>query len=990
MALSNFPVYDVMRFQIASPLLSKHHVCRLRLVPELTEILSKKLTLISAPAGYGKTMLAGELCHAAGIPAAWCTIHSENCSLDDLFKTLALSVNYALGEDYIDTAELHDDEAQWGYAGLFAKALQQVSGKILLVLDNCHLLDNNDEIIAFIDLLLNLLPKTCHIIFVSRTQTKLNLAKFVIQQDVTIFSKKHLVFNQEEAELLATNLGISHEICEVAFQRSEGWVAALLMLLQHPLQYSDFAQDLLHQYVYDEIVESLTIEETDALFMTLPLRVFDDNDVKRITTMDMSALKSLIVKHQILEQRMVRTGTVYSYSNFLAQSIITHLQQHPSDKWQASCQKVAAILKSYDDIRALQLYLDIGDIQAIRHLIEKSFQSWVEKDFLLINSQLVDTCYELEPDNIYLCLLKAESLIKTDPKQAEYLFRKVLHNSHSGDTLYHSAELGLIRAMYYGGNFDALVDTQAYDLINFEAMPSRYNRIIAKNFVARAYMSLENYTQAHTIFSEMYQEAKELNDEYLEILAIRGLAAYADYVGDCQQAVHFNLQAHLYWQKRENWLEIIRIKNNLASSYYSLGKFQQALELAQSAVNRMKDYGLANNFQLIFCTLGDICLSLSLLEQAQKAFERIQQCNHRFARFYALTGLARVALKKKQYPLAVALANQAKKVSSQHKIMFIKGLTLMIIACVHHAQGEDNEAFTVLSEARKVYNEAGLQREEARTLQLLLQIERAQGQELRQSYQTYVQALGYEPHCDDLISLETKKQAAKNSLQVMAFGQISFELDGKPISVKDLKGKKPTELLLYLCIHNVPKSKDQIIYDIWGEDTNGSRQFSVALSRVRNALNAKDSVQREGALYYLSPSFTLEEASKKILDIQIADFSEESLLYLAQFDLANYLPGLYSNWALEYRQKVETHILALVHHICQYNHQNHWDIIFTIVEAALTIDPDNEILHIWLIHYFEYKNLRSRTRLQIEKYQQAMLSLGVEADAAILKKIGNF
>lgn len=970
------------RYKIETPIKKSYFIKRENTITHILRNLDKKLTFISAPAGYGKTTMAIDVCNSTDRNISWINLDNNDQNLPVFFTALCNSMQLVI-EGFMDAIDtITPDEDYWGYIGLFYQGLQIVKHKHIIVFDGYECLQDNFEVNQFVNLLIQRLPKNIHIIICSRTQTTLDLATLVIQQDISIINRDQMLLTFEEAQKIANNLKLDDGVCSQAFNTSGGWIAAFMIFLQYPLQSSSFAEDFLNQYIYREFIATLNPDVYIALKVTLPLETFSENDIARFSNISQETLDKLITKHQILDKRKVNGQIFFSYNSYLAKSVKNYLETKLPDEWQQACWNAAQIL-NLTDTRMLRLSISSGDSQLIGELIKHNLQEWTESDFFLFNSQYIAQYVSDSTTNEYCQLVHGEALLKKQPIQAIKIFKYLIAKDIDDKMLVNAIKIGLIRAHFYNGDYEILSEWQ-YSLSELNA----YNYAIAQNFIARAYMSLENYTEAQKLFSEIKEIAIQENNEYLKILAIRGLAAHADYTGHCRTAIELNIKSLAYWQKRVNILEIIRTTNNLASCYYSLGELELSLKVIQPAVEQLEEYQLEEIFPLIYCTLGDIHLSQSSLAEAKTCYENTPKTQSVLARIYSLTGLARVSLNKKDLPQAQTLAEEALLESRKSRIGFTQGLALLILGVISHFNNHKQKAWGYFKNALEIYRSFNFLREEARTLTVMQTYnrERFESESLASNLKPIIVDIGFTPHIHDLLPFHKNKSSEKKLLRLKTFGDIKIYLNGQILSHKHLNGKKPIELLLYLALSHSPKTKDKITQDIWGEESSGSNQISVALSRVRKALGDKKSILRKGALYYLNETYIIDEDGLQILGITPEKIAEDNVLFLSQLDLTNYLPGLYGDWALDWKQSIETHIILIAKQLC-INEAHEVDLVRNIIDSAAQIEPEHAIFHKWLISYYIDNKQYRKAHHQANRYKNATLEFGIAEDISVTKKL---
>jgi LuxR family maltose regulon positive regulatory protein len=226
---------------MAGPLLeTKLHVPRWRrnLVarPRLSERLSRgaesALTLVSAPAGFGKTTLLAEWLAAAAAgerSVAWLSLDQRDNDPALFWTYLVAALNAgAPGEGAGTLLQPPQPPNEAGLVALL-NDLDAISNDVVLVLDDYHVIDARDvqDAMAF---LLEHLPPQIHLVIASRTDPPLPLARLRGRGELAEIRAADLRFTPSEAaEYLNEVMGLVLTAADVAALegRTEGWIAAL-------------------------------------------------------------------------------------------------------------------------------------------------------------------------------------------------------------------------------------------------------------------------------------------------------------------------------------------------------------------------------------------------------------------------------------------------------------------------------------------------------------------------------------------------------------------------------------------------------------------------------------------------------------------------------------------------------------------------------------------------------------------------------------------
>jgi LuxR family maltose regulon positive regulatory protein len=230
----------------AGPLLeTKLYVPRLRrsLVPRprLSERLSRgaesKLTLISAPAGFGKTTLLAEwlaLDPDSGRATAWLSLDqgdNESASFWTYLITALQTVAPGVGANALSTLRESQPPRIETVVATLLNELSAAPNDIVLVLDDYHVIDGHDvhDGMAY---LLEHLPPNIHVVIATRADPALPLSRMRARGEIVEIRAADLRFTPvEAAAYLNEVMGLDLSTSDVAALegRTEGWIAALQM-----------------------------------------------------------------------------------------------------------------------------------------------------------------------------------------------------------------------------------------------------------------------------------------------------------------------------------------------------------------------------------------------------------------------------------------------------------------------------------------------------------------------------------------------------------------------------------------------------------------------------------------------------------------------------------------------------------------------------------------------------------------------------------------
>src|SRR5215207_5697281 len=209
-------------------------VARPRLIAKLEREVGRKLTLISAPAGFGKTTLLGEWVAGRSDErsVAWVSVdEADNDPARFLSYLVAAlrSIEEEIGEGVLSSLRAPGSPPVGALTGALINELADIPGNLAIVLDDYHLIDS-DHVNGIVSFLLERLPSNVHLVIASRIDPPLPLARLRARGQITEINATDLFFTREEAvAFLKDTMGLNLSDKDVGAleERTEGWIAGL-------------------------------------------------------------------------------------------------------------------------------------------------------------------------------------------------------------------------------------------------------------------------------------------------------------------------------------------------------------------------------------------------------------------------------------------------------------------------------------------------------------------------------------------------------------------------------------------------------------------------------------------------------------------------------------------------------------------------------------------------------------------------------------------
>ncbi|MCE5207450.1 MAG: LuxR C-terminal-related transcriptional regulator [Chloroflexi bacterium] len=224
----------LLQTKITIPQIPPEFVYRSRLTERVNRGVMGPLTLLLAPAGYGKTNLLIEWTKQTNHPIAWLNIDYDDNDLNRFFRYLigALqTLEPGLGEEAMDFIQSTRGSGLEVGLTLLINEISALPKEIILVLDDFHTLENS-TILEGLSFLLRQLPHNMHLVIASRSEPALDLAFLRAKGRVIELEMEDLRFTVDEAALFFKNaMGqqLPPEIIRMLEKRTDGWITGLQM-----------------------------------------------------------------------------------------------------------------------------------------------------------------------------------------------------------------------------------------------------------------------------------------------------------------------------------------------------------------------------------------------------------------------------------------------------------------------------------------------------------------------------------------------------------------------------------------------------------------------------------------------------------------------------------------------------------------------------------------------------------------------------------------
>lgn len=242
-------------------------VLRPRLIDQMNKGLHRKLTIISAPAGFGKTTLVSEWVANCERSVAWLSLDEGDNDTIHFLTYIVAALQTVAPEIGVETLRMLQSAQPPQNESVLTILLNEIAthpDNIILVLDDYHVIEDK-AIGNTLTFLLEHLPSQIHLVITSREDPNLPLARLRARDQLTELRATDLRFTDSEAaEFLnqAMALSLSAEDIAILESRTEGWIAGLQLAalsMQGHKDTSNFIKSFTgsHHFVLDYLVEEV-------------------------------------------------------------------------------------------------------------------------------------------------------------------------------------------------------------------------------------------------------------------------------------------------------------------------------------------------------------------------------------------------------------------------------------------------------------------------------------------------------------------------------------------------------------------------------------------------------------------------------------------------------------------------------------------------------------------------------------------------------------
>jgi ATP/maltotriose-dependent transcriptional regulator MalT/two-component SAPR family response regulator len=623
---------EIIRAKLRPPQVGKEIIHRPRLIDDLLNgFEERKLTLLQAPAGYGKTVLMLQLSNAVQRALVWYQLDIYDNDPVVFLQSLIAGIRRQLPEFGLQAQQLIEEGGIENRLRLLVTAivngLSQANRPLLLVLDDYQVI-SEPIIQRFMQDFLEHLPICIHVMIAGRALPPLNISRLKTQSEVVNVGIEDLRFTDDETKafLSKKSLQLSSQTRRFLEQKINGWPAALKLAADAagntdlPLQISRGTAEI-YSYLANEILEKQPPEIRAFLLDTAVLEtITPENCNLLLERNDSRTVLDYLEKQQLFLIPLAGPAKAYRYHQLFRDFL---LEQLGAGKNLLLRKAGAMALRNGDLDQAVEYYIPSGMDGELLPLLEKACKDAFRQG----RWQTVERWLGLFPReqiaaDAWLSFFQAQiKFYQGKLDQVESWIRNALAHFSTRRDMIGIAECQFLQARIFNGHGrhrDSLyLLEQAYPVLH-EAQP--FLRFDLPLEMGISLFRNGRFQEAEELLTRSLQEAERQNEFWMMAHLLEGLGNINFWIGEHSKALQYYQKGIRISPRRT--LPSYNFQDFIASIYLEWGEFDRAFEYALRSVTIKESLGMMAALPTAYYQLGSTYVDRGELAQAEACYRK--------------------------------------------------------------------------------------------------------------------------------------------------------------------------------------------------------------------------------------------------------------------------------------------------------------------------------------------------------------------------------
>jgi ATP/maltotriose-dependent transcriptional regulator MalT/DNA-binding SARP family transcriptional activator len=601
---------------------------RARLLDFLHQNIHRKLLLILAAAGYGKTALVADFAHDTDFPVVWLRLDETDRDLAALAGDLVAALQQAFPgfQSVVPTLAAQPAASPDELAAAVNHEIEtELDRYFVLILDDFQIVEDAEAIIQFFDVLLDGLPEQAHLVILGRTIPAFRIAALAAAQQVAGLSEEHLRFTAEEVQAviqLRNRLAVPDEEAEQVVSNTEGWITGILLTTQ--LMWQGLVASLVQARqsdspLYDYLAAEVLDQQPGPLrqFM-LEAAVLPDME-PTVCDAVLGRTDSADMLRQVEARRLFINVVgdelrAYQFHNLFRDFLLARLRARDPERldalqvraaeWYAANGMIEAAVTFYAAAGALPQAAQLAEAHARamydagRHA---TLRRWLE--------QLGAVAHEVPTLYLYLSKTDGEAgdLAAAEAKLAVATEGYARRGEATGEL---RAEIHRGLLLYRRGQFESALAIERVAVAQAQALNLGVLAASALIYVSKCQMAVGQLGAAEDSLHQAIQLLQSPDDRYDLALALGDLAMVLRARGRTARAAHAQQQSLALWRDLAAPGPLGLALNNIGWDLHMLGQYESALATYAEALEWARRAGSVRLEAVMMAGQGDVFADL--------------------------------------------------------------------------------------------------------------------------------------------------------------------------------------------------------------------------------------------------------------------------------------------------------------------------------------------------------------------------------------------
>ena len=588
--------------RVRVPQRRKEILRRPRLLDILHRNINRKLTFVSAPAGYGKTALLVDFASDLEAVVCWYSISADHSDLVTFVQYLVAALQQQFpkfGKELMVSLQAGVPDPYGLAIAVSNEMVTQVTDFCLVVLDDFHLVGEAQGIVSFIEALIEYLPEQARFIAASRSVYGVPTVALYLREELLTLGVKELRFRADELQLLVRQnyrVNLPGEQATLLATLTDGWIVALLLAVRAMADGEtprlEGHTDRLYAFLADEVLARQPQHLQEFLLATSIFAEFNEEICRQVLEVENAAalLQELSERNLFIVQIETSQGPGHHYHQLFLEFLRDRLWKQAPD-WARQLHERAAIwFSSHANWEQAVQHLWLADKHHEAALCMDSvatslylsgrmgvLESWVDK--LTQSPSLLEAAPRL-------ALYQAKSLIDRGQsvEQSERLLilaERLLRERGDADQI---ANVLLTLSVFrrYQGNLDEALRL-AREAESLLADKSGYRWLQAQRMQGRALAALGQLDTAVEFLRRAAAGFRSLEANH-DLVATLDDLTYTHWERGNIFETQNSAMAALQILRQQGGMRLANSLNSVGYVLYQVGRYKEAWQMYQEAV----------------------------------------------------------------------------------------------------------------------------------------------------------------------------------------------------------------------------------------------------------------------------------------------------------------------------------------------------------------------------------------------------------------------